>query len=93
MARARLGAIRSTDDGFELAEKDLTLRGPGEVLGIRQAGVAGLRVGDPFRDHEWLEATRQEAARLAVAEDAESTAYRRRVRRYWGRRFAMVQAG
>ena len=93
MARARLGAIRSSDDGFVLAEKDLMLRGPGEVLGIRQAGVAGLRVGDPFRDHGWLEATRQEAERLAGAEDDESTDYRRRVRHYWGRRFATVQAG
>ncbi len=93
MARARLEAIRSTDDGFVLAEQDLMLRGPGEVLGIRQAGVAGLRVGDVFHDHEWLEATREEAERLAVAEDTASIAYRRRVRRYWGRRFAAVRAG
>ena len=93
MARARLDAIRSSDDGFVLAEKDLMLRGPGEVLGIRQAGVAGLRVGDPFRDHEWLEATREEAERLAAAEDDESVDYRRWVQHYWGRRFATVQAG
>ena len=93
MARARLDAILSSNDGFVLAEKDLMLRGPGELLGIRQAGVAGLRVGDPFRDHEWLEETREEAARLAAAEDDESVDYRRRVRHCWGRRFALVQAG
>lgn len=93
MAAARLEAVRETTDGFVLAEKDLMLRGPGEVLGTRQAGIAGLRVGDPFRDHEWLEATRSEARRLAVADDAESRAYRTRVTSFWQRRFGVLGAG
>jgi ATP-dependent DNA helicase RecG len=93
MARARLEAISGTDDGFELAEQDLLLRGPGEVLGTRQAGLAGLRVGDPLRDHAWLEATRAEAVRLAHAGDAESRAYCERVRVLWRRRLARVPAG
>ena len=93
MAAARLEAIAKTNNGFVLAEKDLTLRGPGEVLGMRQAGQGGLRVGDPLRDHAWLEATRAEAKRLAVAEDSESRAYRDRVRSYWKRRFVAVRAG
>ncbi len=93
MAAARLEAVREITDGFVLAEKDLLLRGPGEVLGTRQAGIAGLRVGDPFRDHEWLEATRSEAQRLAVADDAESRAYRERVTSFWQRRFGVLRAG
>jgi len=93
MAAQRLQAIVATADGFELAEKDLLLRGPGEVLGTRQAGLAALRVGDPLRDHRWLEATRAEAHRLARADDAESRAYRERVRAYWQRRFAVLRAG
>ena len=92
-AKARLSAVRDSHDGFLLAEKDLALRGPGEVLGTRQAGVAGLRLGDPFRDHEWLEAARQESARLVVAEDMASIAYRERVTRFWERRFVNFRAG
>jgi len=92
-AQSRLEAVQSTTDGFALAEKDLSLRGPGELLGTRQAGVAGLRVGDLFRDHEWLDLTCKEARRLVVAEDDESVEYCQRVRRYWGHRFAMTQTG
>ncbi len=93
MAAARLEAISDITDGFVLAEKDLVLRGPGEVLGTRQAGLAGLRVGDPFRDHGWLEATRSEAKRLTAADDAESRAYRERVVSFWQRRFGLLRAG
>ncbi len=93
MAAARLEAVSAITDGFVLAEKDLLLRGPGEVLGTRQAGIAGLRVGDPFRDHEWLEATRSEARRLAAADDVESRAYRERVTVFWERRFGVLGAG
>jgi len=92
-AAARLRAVRETDDGFVLAEKDLQLRGPGELLGIRQAGVAGLRVGDPFHDHEWLEAAREEARLLVRADDPESVAFRDRATEYWRRRFVAVRAG
>jgi ATP-dependent DNA helicase RecG len=49
-ARARLHIMRSTGDGFVIAQKDLELRGPGEVLGRRQTGLVGLRVADPMRD-------------------------------------------
>ena len=93
VAGARLSAVRDSHDGFVLAEKDLALRGPGEVLGTRQAGVAGLRVGDPVRDHEWLEAARQESARLVVAEDTASIAYRKHVSWFWERRFVNFRAG
>ena len=49
-ARKRLAALRATHDGFDLAEQDLQLRGPGELLGRRQAGVHTLRVADLHRD-------------------------------------------
>ena len=93
MAEARLEAIRETDDGFVLAERDLELRGPGEVLGTRQAGVAGLRVGDPIHDRDWLVATREEALRLAAADDEESVRYRERAEHFWQRRFVAAHAG
>jgi ATP-dependent DNA helicase RecG len=53
-ARARLAAIRATNDGFEIARRDLELRGPGELLGTRQTGLAQLRVADLMRDADLL---------------------------------------
>jgi ATP-dependent DNA helicase RecG len=50
LARERLKVLRATNDGFEVAQKDLELRGPGEVLGTRQTGVQELRVADLVRD-------------------------------------------
>jgi ATP-dependent DNA helicase RecG len=49
-AQARLKALYETDDGFELANRDLALRGPGEILGMRQSGEAELRFTDLVRD-------------------------------------------
>ena len=60
-ARARLGLMRETEDGFRLAEADLEQRGPGEVLGTRQAGIAKLRIADLQEDQDKLE----KAGRLA----------------------------
>jgi ATP-dependent DNA helicase RecG len=54
IARARLKAIRETNDGFEIARRDLELRGPGELLGTRQTGLADLRVADLMRDADLL---------------------------------------
>jgi len=48
--RQRLETMRSTHDGFVIAQKDLELRGPGEFLGRRQTGLVGLRLADPLRD-------------------------------------------
>ena len=50
MARQRLDVLRHTADGFVIAEKDLQLRGPGELLGTRQTGLAGFRIADLARD-------------------------------------------
>ena len=50
LARKRLAALRATNDGFVIAEQDLKLRGPGDVLGTRQTGEQAFRVADPMRD-------------------------------------------
>ena len=55
LARERLGIMRETNDGFRIAEKDLELRGPGEVLGTRQTGMLQFRVADLARDQQLLE--------------------------------------
>jgi ATP-dependent DNA helicase RecG len=50
LARQRLDMLRQSNDGFRIAEKDLELRGPGELLGTRQTGLASFRVADLVRD-------------------------------------------
>jgi ATP-dependent DNA helicase RecG len=55
-ARDRLGILRDSDDGFVIAEKDLEIRGPGELLGTRQTGQVQFRVADLTRDRELLDA-------------------------------------
>ncbi len=64
MARERLNIMRQTNDGFRIAEKDLELRGPGEVLGTRQTGMMQFRVADLARDQELLERIPEVATRL-----------------------------
>ena len=54
MARQRLETMRQTSDGFVIAEKDLELRGPGELLGTRQTGLADFRIADLARDADLL---------------------------------------
>mgnify|MGYP001824399690 CR=1 FL=1 len=63
-ARERLNILRETSDGFRIAEKDLELRGPGEVLGTRQTGMLQFRVADLARDRELLERIPPVADRL-----------------------------
>ena len=63
-ARARLDVMRATNDGFEIARKDLELRGPGELLGTRQAGEINLRIADLLRDAPLIPKVQQAAALL-----------------------------
>ena len=67
LSRARLNAIRETNDGFVIAQRDLELRGPGELLGTRQTGLARMRVADLVRDHDLLPRV-QQAAELILAQ-------------------------
>lgn len=61
--KARLAALAGTSNGFEIAERDLELRGPGDFFGTRQAGLPTLRTGDLLRDHSLMEQAREEAVR------------------------------
>ena len=73
LARERLKVIRETNDGFEIARRDLELRGPGELLGTRQTGLAQLRVADLMRDADLLPCV-QETAELLLASHADNIA-------------------
>jgi ATP-dependent DNA helicase RecG len=64
LAKQRLNILRETSDGFRIAEKDLELRGPGEVLGTRQTGMLQFRVADLARDRQLLESIPAVADRL-----------------------------
>ncbi|GLO40882.1 ATP-dependent DNA helicase RecG [Pseudomonas putida] len=64
IGRERLGIMRETNDGFIIAEKDLQLRGPGEMLGTRQTGLLQFKVADLMRDADLLPAVRDAAQAL-----------------------------
>ena len=63
-ARARLEVLRATTDGFEIAQRDLEIRGPGELLGTRQTGLAQLRIADLARDLPLLPGVERAATEL-----------------------------
>jgi len=67
-ARARINALVRTTDGFEIAEADLGIRGPGEFTGTRQSGMLDFRLADLVKDFRLLETAREEAFALAGAD-------------------------
>ena len=73
LARERLKVIRETNDGFEIARRDLELRGPGELLGTRQTGLAQMRIADLMRDSDLLPRV-HEAAELLLASHTDTIA-------------------
>jgi len=73
LARERLGVLRETNDGFEIARRDLELRGPGELLGTRQTGLAQMRVADLVRDSDLLPRV-QRVAELMLEQHADNIA-------------------
>ncbi len=91
-ARARLKAMTETTDGFEIAERDLRLRGPGDFFGTRQAGVPTFRMIDLVRDRELLESARREAARWFDA-SAPTAASIDRLLANWNQRFKLIEIG
>lgn len=70
-ARARLKVIYESNDGFAIAQADLQIRGPGELLGVRQSGVPMLRIADLERDVDLLEAAKAVADKLLQQHPAE----------------------
>ena len=64
VAKERLGIMEATTDGFKIAEKDLEIRGQGEILGVRQSGIQSFKIGNIARDLDILIAARTEAESL-----------------------------
>ena len=101
LAEERLNAMVRTQDGFELAELDLSMRGPGEFFGTRQAGLPDFRVVDLLRDRQLLELAKQEAARFAnpgpdrtpEGTESELARVRAHLKEAWQRRYGLVEAG
>jgi ATP-dependent DNA helicase RecG len=97
-AEQRLDTMVRTTDGFEIAETDLQLRGPGEFFGTRQAGLPGFRVANLLRDRELLEAARREAAAVISGKDREVSPLEVsralvHLRSHWQRRYGLVEVG
>jgi ATP-dependent DNA helicase RecG len=94
-ARARLETMVRTANGFEIAETDLLLRGPGEFFGTRQSGDLGFHIANPLRDKDLLEVARREA--FAIAEDADQSVSLQRLLRQlppeWQRRYQLAKIG
>jgi ATP-dependent DNA helicase RecG len=96
-AEDRLNAMVSTQNGFELAERDLEQRGPGEFFGTRQAGMPEFRVANLIRDRQMLELAKGEAARFVEQQDPAITreeldAVWARLKQQWQRRYGLVEA-
>ncbi len=88
-ARERLKVIYETNDGFEVARRDLMMRGPGEFLGSRQSGVPLLRLADLERDAALVERARNAAEALLAHDPA---AAREHVRRWYEGRHDFLAA-
>ncbi len=88
-ATKRLGVLRSSNDGFVIAQKDLEIRGPGEVLGTRQTGLAEMKIADLVRDQYLIENTQKLAAHVMrqVPENVDGI-----IHRWLGDRQQYVQA-
>jgi ATP-dependent DNA helicase RecG len=91
-ARERLHAMTETTDGFEIAERDLRLRGPGDFFGTRQAGVPTFRLVDLVRDRDLLEEAGREAARWFDSAMPAPQALDRLLQA-WAERFRLIEIG
>jgi len=95
--RRRLAVLTQTTDGFRIAEEDLRLRGPGELLGALQHGVPAFRVADLLRDEAIIRETRGDAAAILdkdpMLRERPWAALRRMVMKTFGGRLAFLEAG
>ncbi len=94
----RLNEMVRTQNGFEIAELDLEIRGGGEMAGTRQAGWQSFRIANPVRDKKLLELAKLEAAKIVEETDPEITAEDRKriidhLRAHWQRRYGLVEVG
>jgi ATP-dependent DNA helicase RecG len=95
VARARLETMVRTANGFEIAETDLLLRGPGEFFGTRQSGDLGFHIANPIRDKDLLEVARREAFALSEDPDQSASLQRllRQLRAEWQSRYHLARIG
>jgi ATP-dependent DNA helicase RecG len=94
----RLDAMVKTNDGFQIAELDLELRGPGEFFGTRQAGMPSFRVANLIRDAQLLEAAKREAAAVLAGPNSEISAEEIsralvHMRTLWQHTYGLVEVG
>src|SRR5690242_8175626 len=94
----RLDAMVKTSDGFQIAELDLELRGPGEFFGTRQAGMPSFQVANLIRDRQLLEAAKREAAAVLAGPNSEITQAEidvalRHMRTRWHKSYGLVEVG
>ena len=94
----RLDAMVGSNDGFQIAELDLELRGPGEFFGTKQAGMPSFRVANIIRDRQLLEASKREAAFVISGPNAEISQEEvdralREMRSRWSLSYGLVEVG
>ena len=94
----RLDAMVRTTDGFQIAELDLELRGPGEFFGTKQAGLPSFEVANLIRDRELLEAAKREAAAVLDGPNSEVSQQEidrviRHMRRRWQKTYGLAEVG
>lgn len=94
----RLEAMVRTNDGFQIAELDLELRGPGEFFGTRQAGMPSFRIANLIRDRQLLEAAKREAAAVVAGPNAEVSSEELsralvHMRGRWQQSYGLVEVG
>ena len=94
----RLDAMVRTTDGFQIAELDLELRGPGEFFGTRQAGMPSFQVANLIRDRQLLEAAKREAAAVLAGPNQEVSKEEidralRHMRTHWQKTYGLVEVG
>jgi ATP-dependent DNA helicase RecG len=94
----RLNAMVQSNDGFQIAELDLELRGPGEFFGTKQAGIPSFRVANIIRDRQLLEAAKREAAFVISGPNAEISNDEidralREMRARWALSYGLVEVG
>jgi ATP-dependent DNA helicase RecG len=92
LGKARLQALAATSNGFDIAERDLELRGPGDFFGTRQSGLPTLRTGDLLRDHPLMEQARDEAARF-LDEQTPDAPLVERMKAAWPSKFGLMEIG
>ncbi len=94
--RRRMNVMVSTNDGFQIAEEDLRLRGPGEFYGVRQHGVPEFRLANPLEDWSILEKAHQEAELILLEDPSlgdEYASLRKAIEQRFGRYLSLGEIG